>query len=112
MELNNDRQYPVRDVEEWLADYAGLRPGTSQWKKVLRGAADVTVGDDVFLFQRVSDAHYRVHRANAEQVKQVFGILDEATAARTTGCRSLVDVVLLGVLLLVFVGVVVDVVFR
>jgi len=82
LELSNNRVYSARDIEKWLTDCVGVRRGTKRWKKALNDASETVLGEDTYFFERVSETHYRVHRANAEEVKQIHTILDEAVGVK------------------------------
>jgi len=45
---------------------------------------------DVYFFERISDTHYRVHRADAEGVQNIFRILNDATSSRSQGLQLIV----------------------
>jgi hypothetical protein len=80
MELLNDRVYPARDIEQWLSESADVARGTRAWKSVLKDAEPVSfvVGEDSYFFERVSDTHFRVHRANAKAIQEIHDILNVA----------------------------------
>ncbi|PNE59639.1 hypothetical protein A8H39_00375 [Paraburkholderia fungorum] len=83
MDLQNNRVYPTRDIENWLSESAGLTRGSRAWSQTLKAARQTLVDGEAYFFERVSDTHFRVHRADAEGVRNVMRILDEATATRS-----------------------------
>jgi hypothetical protein len=82
MDLLNDRVYTTQHIEQWLVEQAGVTRGSRTWNQSLKNAGQTVVGDDTYFFERVSDTHYRVHRANAADVGEVIAILDQATSSR------------------------------
>ncbi|MGF6440284.1 hypothetical protein [Paraburkholderia youngii] len=82
MELLNDHVYSVRHVEQWLSECAGLEMGSRKWNKVLNTGDQIVLNADAVSFERVSDTHYRAHRANANEVAEIMSILDKATFSR------------------------------
>lgn len=82
MELLNDHVYSARHVEQWLTECAGLERGSSKWNKVLNTGDQIVLNDDAVFFERVSDTHYRAHRANADEVAEIMSILNKATVSR------------------------------
>jgi hypothetical protein len=83
MELLNDHVYSVRHVEKWLSEFAGLERGSRQWNRVLNTGEQIVLNADAVFFERVSNTHYRAHRANANEVAEIMSILDKATVSRT-----------------------------
>lgn len=83
MELQNDHVYSARQVEQWLSEYAGLERGSRKWNKVINTGEQIVLNADAFFFERVSDTHYRAHRANANEVAEIMSVLDKATFSRT-----------------------------
>jgi hypothetical protein len=98
MDLLNNRVYPTRDIERWLSDRAGVAPGTRAWKRALRDASEVVVDADTYFFEAVSETHYRVHRADAQSVKEIHAILRDAT--RKWMMRHVVRVVMVLIVML------------
>ncbi len=90
MDLQNDRVYPTRDIETWLSVCAGLRRGSRAWNQALKAARQTVFEKDVYFFERISDTHYRVHRADAEGVQNIFRILNDATSSRSQGLQLIV----------------------
>lgn len=82
MELLNDHVYSARYVEQWLTECAGLARGTRKWNKVLNTGDQIVLNNDAVFFERVSDTHFRAHRANAKQVAEIMSILDKAMFTR------------------------------
>ncbi|MGF6996845.1 hypothetical protein [Paraburkholderia sp. GAS32] len=82
MDLLNDRVYPRQHIEQWLVEQANVTRGSRTWMQALKNAGETTLGGDTYLFERVSDTHYRVHRANAEDVGEVMAVLNQATSSR------------------------------
>lgn len=112
MDLMNDRVYPEQEVQRWLRECAGVQPGTRAWKALLRGNSDVTYGKDRYLFRRVSETHYRVVRANAEEVKEVVRILNEASRSAFPAHSVILKALLYGAFILVVTAIVADVWMR
>ena len=79
IELVNDRVYPVQDIEQWLSESANPERGSRAWKKALRDASQIEVGEDVYFFAPISATHCRVHRGNAKEVKAIFAALRKAS---------------------------------
>lgn len=82
MDLQNNRVYPTREIERWLSECAGLSRNSKAWNQALKAVRQTVVENDVYFFERVSDSHYRVHRADAEGVQNVSRILNRATSSR------------------------------
>jgi len=82
MEILNGHVYSVRHVEQWLAECAGINRGSRKWKAVLKTGGEIVLNDDAVFFERVSDTHFRAHRANAKKVAEIKSILDKATSNR------------------------------
>lgn len=82
VELLNDRVYSKREIEKWLAETAQVKPRSRAWNKALTSAGSTIVGEDTYLFVPVSETHYRVSRANAKEVAEVFKVLDKATGIK------------------------------
>ncbi|WP_045762262.1 hypothetical protein [Xanthomonas albilineans] len=80
MELLNNHVYSASYVEKWLSESAGLERGSRKWNKMLNNTGEpIVVNDDEFFFQRVSETHYRAHRANDKKAGEIRSILEEAT---------------------------------
>lgn len=82
VELLNDRVYSKREIEKWLAETAQVKPRSRAWNKALTSAGSTIVGEDTYYFVPVSETHYRVSRANAKEVAEVFKVLDKATGIK------------------------------
>ncbi|MFC0698114.1 hypothetical protein [Paraburkholderia humisilvae] len=82
MELLNDRVYSKSQIESWLVETAQVKPQSQAWKKALTARVGTIVAGDTYLFVPVSETHYRVSRANAEQVAEIFKLVEEATGIR------------------------------
>lgn len=106
VQLLNDRVYSRREVERWLAETAQVKPRSRAWNKALTSASGTIVGEDTYLFVPVSETHYRVSRANAEEVAEIFKVLDGVTGLRRLKRVRYICAALLaaGVVLLIGVG--------
>ncbi|MBN3761221.1 hypothetical protein [Burkholderia sp. Ac-20365] len=82
MELLNNRVYSAREIEKWLVESAGMAAGSRAQRQAMKEGVSTVVGEDTYLFKRVSETHLRVYRANAAGVKEVIEILDRATFSR------------------------------
>ncbi|WP_045756633.1 hypothetical protein [Xanthomonas albilineans] len=79
MEILNNHVYLASYVEKWLSESAGLERGSRKWKKVLNRREPIVLNPDEFLFERVSETHYRAHRVNAKKAAELKSLLQEAT---------------------------------
>lgn len=107
VELQNDRVYSRRELERWLVETAQVKPPSRAWKKALTAAGSTIVGKDTYLFVPVSETHYRVSRANAEEVAKIFKVLDDATGIKKLKRAWYICAALLvaGVLLVIGAGI-------
>lgn len=104
VELLDDRVYSKREIEKWLTETAQVKPRSRAWNNALTSAGSTIVGEDTYLFVSVSETHYRVSRANAKEVAEVFKVLDEVSGIKKLKLQWYVCVAILAAGVVVVIG--------